>query len=63
MKYVIEHKIVMSMNSLDEYTFIIKFWNENKEIRTLFETCIYENTGKKFQLPDDKDIRFFELKI
>ena len=51
------------MNSLNEYTFIIKFWNEDTKIRSLFENCILKNTGQEFHFQDDPDIRFFELEI
>lgn len=63
MKYAIEKKFVMSTNSLDEYTFVIKFWNEDANIRQLFVEYIYQYSDFEFQFEDDRDIRFFELKI
>lgn len=64
MQLAIRDEFVMSMNSLDEYTFIIKFWNENTTIRNLFKDTIYTHTGKQIILDeDDTTIRFFELKI
>ena len=63
MRYAIEKQFVMSMNSLDEYTFVIKFWNENETIRKLFQETIEKNTGVKFRFKEDSDIRFFELEI
>jgi hypothetical protein len=63
MKYAIEKQFVMSMNSLDEYTFIIKFWNEDENIRAMFQSCIFKYTGKEFELENDPNIKFFELEI
>jgi len=63
MKYAIEKQFVMSTNSLDEYNFVIKFWNEDETIRSLFEVCIFQYTWKKIHIADDSDIRFFELHI
>lgn len=63
MKYAIEKKFVMSMNSLDEYTFVIKFWNEDTYIRDLFTKLVQQHSKSHFSLEEDDDIRFFEMKI
>ena len=63
MKYAIEHNIVMTMNSIDEYEFVIKFWNENLAIRRLIEYTIKKYTWFDYTIENTENTRFIEINI
>jgi len=63
LKYCIKNNIVVSINSFNEYEFIIKFWNENIKIRNLILYLLKRYSKKQIIIDNNKNIRFFELHI
>ena len=63
LKYAIKNNIVVSINSFNEYEFVIKFWNENKQIRKLISYLIKKYSNKDIIIDDNENTRFFELHI
>lgn len=63
LKYAIKNNVVVSINSLNEYEFVIKFWNENQQIRNLLSYLIKKYTYKDIIINNNVNTRFFELHI
>lgn len=62
-KYAILHDIVVTFNSYDEYSFLIKFQSLNPNMNLLIEEFLGKYTGVKITIEDDKKNRFYEIII
>jgi len=62
-KYCIDNNIVISINSLSEYKFVIKFWNQNSIVRKLLRYIISKNIWLDKKIDIDNSANFFELII